>query len=234
MAQGDASRLDDFNRVLSLTLFSLTSIMILALFLRVRCQIDLPAIFISVAYLVSILLRTPIVPNTDLNLLHATASMIIWGVLYFFTFEMRHLEDKLKSDTFEDNLRKSRVTRRIELLVYSAFLLIIVSSAFGLYLTKMINMQAYRDNQRFFDAVLVVRGISKIVIDSCMFLIFARSFNYFIKKKQLALVRRYGRGTEFSITNHFIITWTQILFGLTILSSFLVAVVWSLFQSSLV
>lgn len=174
------SRLDEFNRLLSLTLFSLTGLMILALFLKVRCQIDLPAIIISVAYLVSILLRTPLVPNTDLNLLHATASMIIWGVLYFFTFEMRHLEDKLKSDTFEENLKKSKVTRRLELLVYSSFLLIIVSSAFGLYLTKMISMQAYRDNQRFFDVVLVVRGITKIVIDSCMCQIFARSFNYFI------------------------------------------------------
>ena len=106
--------------------------------------------------------------------------MIIWGVLYFFTFEMRHLEDKLKSDTFEENLKKSKVTRRMELLVYSAFLLIIVSSAFGLYLTKMISMQAYRDNQKFFDIVLVVRGITKIGIDSWMCQIFARSFSYFI------------------------------------------------------
>jgi hypothetical protein len=120
--------------------------MVLALFLKVRCQIDPPAIIISVAYLVSILLRAPLVPNTDLNLLHATASMIIWGVLYFFTFEMRHLEDKLKSETFEENLKKIKVTRRMEFLVYSIFLLIIVSSAFGLYLTKMISMQAYREN----------------------------------------------------------------------------------------
>ncbi len=175
------TRLDEFNRLLSLTLFSLTALMVLALFLRVRCHMDLPAIIISVAYLVSILLRTPLVPNSDLNLLHATASMIIWGVLYFFTFEMRHLEDKLKSETFEENITNSKMTRRRKLLVYSAFLLIIVSSAFGLYLTKMINIQAYRDNQRLFDVVLVVRGITKIVIDSYMCQMFARSFSHFIR-----------------------------------------------------
>jgi len=169
MSQKDVDRLDDFNRVLSLTLSSLTALMILALFLSVRCHIDLPAIIISVAYLVSILLRTPLVPHTDLNLLHATASMIIWGVLYFFTFEMRQLEDKLKSETFEENIKKSKVTRRMKLIVYSAFLLIIVSSAFGLYITKMISMQAYRDNQIFFDIVLILRGVTKIVIDAYMF-----------------------------------------------------------------
>ncbi len=175
------THLDEFNRVLSLTLFSLTALMVLALFLRVRCHIDMPAIIISVAYLVSILLRTPLVPNSDLNLWHLTAPMIIWVVLYFFTFEMRHLEDKLKSETFEENIMKSKVTRRWKLLVYSAFLIICSSSAFGLYLTKMINMQAYRDNQRLFDVVLVVRGITKIVIDSYMCQMFARSFSYFIK-----------------------------------------------------
>ena len=166
MSSEDVGRLDDFNRVLSLTLFSFTALMVIALFLRVRCHIDLPATIISVAYLVSILLRTPLVPHTDLNLLHATASMIIWGVLYFFTFEMRHLEDKLKSETFEENIKKSKVTRRMKLFVYSAFLLIIVSSAFGLYITKMISMQAYRDNQIFFDGVLILRGVTKIVIDT--------------------------------------------------------------------
>ena len=95
--------------------------------------------------------------------------MIIWGVLYFFTFEMRHLEDKLKSETFEENIKKSKVTRRMKLIVYSAFLLIIVSSAFALYITKMISMQAYRDNQIFFDVVLILRGVTKIVIDTYMF-----------------------------------------------------------------
>ena len=93
----DVSRLDLFNRYLSVTLFGLTALIVTFMFVKVRCNLDMAAIFISFAYLISILLRTPLVPNPDMNLVHATASMIIWGVLYFFTFEMKHLEDKLKS-----------------------------------------------------------------------------------------------------------------------------------------
>lgn len=59
--------------------------------IRVRLQLDWAIIVIALAYLVSFLIRTPIFPTKQLNLVHALASMLIWAMMYFFVFEMRRL-----------------------------------------------------------------------------------------------------------------------------------------------
>lgn len=58
---------------------------------RVRMKLDWAMIVIALAYLVSFLIRTPIFPAKQLNLVHALASMLIWAMMYFFVFEMRRL-----------------------------------------------------------------------------------------------------------------------------------------------
>ena len=104
--------LDDFNATLSITLFGLTLLIELYIFIRVRFTLDKAAWCISIAYLLSIMLRTPLFPETNLNLVHATASMMIWGSLYFFTFEMRKFEDKLKSNSFEEEMGRAKKTQK--------------------------------------------------------------------------------------------------------------------------
>ena len=82
----------------SITIFILESFVIL----RLRFRLDFAAYVIFLAYSFSMLFRTPwVFQETDLNLVHATASMLIWGSLYFFVFEMKKLAEILKSDNFE-------------------------------------------------------------------------------------------------------------------------------------
>ncbi len=84
--------LTEINNILSvfltITIFILESFVIL----RLRFKLDIAAYVILLAYFFSMLFRTPwVFPDTDMNLVHATASMLIWGSLYFFVFEMKKL-----------------------------------------------------------------------------------------------------------------------------------------------
>lgn len=100
--------LDDMNRFLSVLLASITGILVFYVFVKTRMHLDVAMVTISLAYFLSQLFRTPIFKETDLNLIHATASMLIWGCLYYFVFEMKRLQDKLNSESLEDNLVRAK------------------------------------------------------------------------------------------------------------------------------
>lgn len=154
---------------MSITLFSLSALITIILFLAVRCNLDFSAIAISIAYLVGIALRTPLLSDSDFNLLHSIASMTTWMILYYFAFEMKYMEDKLRSQSFEENLKKARRTRISKYLVFILFFSIIVFSVFVLYITKMKHMDFYLRYQSYFDVMLIIRGIVKLCIDSYLF-----------------------------------------------------------------
>ena len=85
------------NDVLSVILFVLSLLLEIYVAIKVKMMLDWSMIAIALAYMVSFLIRTPIFPESDLNLVHALASMVIWGIMYFFVFEMRRLQDTLLS-----------------------------------------------------------------------------------------------------------------------------------------
>lgn len=91
--------IDGLNAFLSIAFTVITGCLEVFVAYKVRLHLDPAMIVISLAYFLSQLFRTPIFTETDLNLIHASASMLIWGSLYFFVFEMKRLEDKLKSDS---------------------------------------------------------------------------------------------------------------------------------------
>ena len=94
--------LDEVNKYLSIIYTVIIFLLETCVILRLRFKLDIAAYVIFFAYFFSMLFRTPwILPGTDLNLVHATASMIIWGSLYFFVFEMIKLAQILKSQTVE-------------------------------------------------------------------------------------------------------------------------------------
>ena len=202
--------------------------------IKVRMRLDWSMITIAVAYLLSFFFRTPIFPETELNLVHAFASMVIWGIMYFFVFEMKRLQDTLTSQTLKDNLAKAKKTSFYRWLVFSVFLLVIVSSANALYLTKMTSNDTYLQYQTMFDIVLIVRGISKILIDIYMFSQFYSTFFFFVTIKKQVLIKAYGPKVELTPFNQLIIYVTMLLWALNILFSLTVSVVWGLFQSSIV
>lgn len=110
----------------------------------------------------------------------------------------------------------------------------IVGSAYVLYLTKMIDLQAYKENVIIFDAMLGVRCATKLATDGYMFTEFIRLFNFFIEKKREAVKDMHGDDAELTPYNQLVIYMTLFLWGLNILYSLSVAVVWSLYQSSII
>ena len=160
--------------------------------------------------------------------------MLIWGSLYFFVFEMKKLAEILKSDSFEESLAQRRRTRRAKIIVYSLFLIVIVASANILYITKMINKNAYTENIYLFDVMLIIRCVTKLSIDIYMFHQFIVLFRFFCALKLKALKKLYGKKVELSPQNLMIIYFTIFIWILNCFYSFSVSVVWSYYQSSLV
>jgi hypothetical protein len=176
--------LDDLNAVLSVMLTTVTGLAITYVAVKTRLHLDWAMVIISLAYFLSQLFRTPIFEETDLNLIHATASMLIWGSLYFFVFEMKKLEDTLKSESLEENLWRAKRTSRCRAIVFILFLVVIVASANVLYLTKMIDRDTYNEYITAFDVMLAVRCLTKVAIDGYMFTQFIKTFYFFIAMKR--------------------------------------------------
>jgi hypothetical protein len=82
--------------------------------------------------------------------------------------------------------------------------------------------------------MLLVRGIVKLGIDSYMFTLFYQTFFYFVRVKRSILRNIYGPRAELNIQNQMVIFFTMFLWALNIVFSLLVAVVWGVFQSSIV
>ena len=157
------------NDVLSVILFVLSLLLEIYVAIKVKMMLDWSMIAIALAYMVSFLIRTPIFPESDLNLVHALASMVIWGIMYFFVFEMRRLQDTLLSQNLKERIARQRRTSIIALVVYIFFFGFVVSSAVALYVTKMVSKQAYLEAQAVFDVILIIRGVIKFCTDAFMF-----------------------------------------------------------------
>ena len=57
----------------------------------------------------------------------------------------------------------------MKFLVYVPFVIVIFGSANALYITKMVSNNTYLEYQGWFDGMLIVRAIVKIVTDCYMF-----------------------------------------------------------------
>ena len=113
MADSNPDFLSDLNIILSILYFSITFFTELYIFIRLSFKLDLAAIVISISYLLAMIFRTPMLSSEDINIAvyPAIAQKLTWGSLYYFTFEMKRLEDKLKSETFEESRKRASATR---------------------------------------------------------------------------------------------------------------------------
>ena len=97
--------LDDFNYVLSIFIFLSSFISVAYVLVSVRFNLDISAYVVLAAYLISFLLSIPFVSEEekDINLgaVFSIAAKCIYGSLYYFTFEMKKLEVRLRAETYE-------------------------------------------------------------------------------------------------------------------------------------
>ena len=115
------------------------------------------------------------------------------------------------------------------------FIIIVTPIDLAILIQKMLNYKTYTDHYGLFDGLLLVRSLTKTAIDSFTFLVFIRSFRYFVYMKKVALVEKYGP-EEGLLTgyNRFIITFAYILYGLNAMNSILSVTLWSVYHSSIV
>lgn len=161
---------------------------------------------------------------------------------------MKHLQDKLQSDSLEDLKWCNKQTLRYKSLVILGFLLVIVPSAVVIYATKIISKDFYNDNIGAFDFILGVRSLTKLVTDIYMFTLFIKTFFFFVDKKRESLRMQWEKGVDpnendgkrrliptpnLSCFNKFVIAYTVFVWLLNVLSSLIVITIFSIYHSSL-
>ena len=68
----------------------------------------------------------------------------------------------------------------------SIFILIIIPVELSIYATKMFGDSFYDNNATLFDTLLLLRSVSKLLIDGFMFAIFLRAFIFLVNQKHKA------------------------------------------------
>jgi len=103
--------LKDFNDALSIILMAMAFLLFLIVAARTRMHLDILAIIVSIGFLASFFLRLPFL-NTYLGMNYFTAGafFIVWGCMYYFVFEMKRLEDVLKSESPVEYQKRSAFT----------------------------------------------------------------------------------------------------------------------------
>lgn len=230
--------LDDFNYVLSIFFFMATFIAQAYVFLSLSFNLDISAVVVLLSYLISTLFRVPIIipqDNVNFGIVPNIAQKLIWGSLYFFVFEMRRLEGRLKSESFKQSKKTERTTKIQKVVVMSIFILIIIPVELSIYATKMFGDSFYDNNATLFDTLLLLRSVSKLLIDGFMFTIFLRAFIFLVNQKHKAQKERYGsENGRLSTYNLFVIRSALVLFFFNAISSILSIFFWSIYHSSLV
>lgn len=178
--------IDDLDNLLSILFFTFTLIDALFVFVRLKFHLDLAAMVISFSYLFSMFFRLPIFSSDDVNAAFwpALAQKLIWGSLYYFVFEMKKMEDKLKSETYEEHKRMMKKTKLVKWIVMSTFIIVIAPLEMSIYLFKIIDYRLFDDKIAIFNIVLFIRSLLKLIVDSYMYFEFFRVFRYFIDKKK--------------------------------------------------
>jgi len=103
-----------------------------------------------------------------------------------------------------------------------------------MYITKLINVNIYKDHILAFDILMISRSIIKAAVDYYMLSQFIKIFYFFCSMKLKAYKHKKGEETELSFYNKMIIYMTIFLWFLNCINSLIVTVVWGYFQTSFV
>jgi hypothetical protein len=122
-----------------------------------------------------------------------------WASLYYFVFEMRKLEDILKSEDLEDKRKRMRCTRMEQIFVWGGFYLVCLPVSLFVFAESLLHWENYKDYIKFYDAILWFHFSVIILMDFIIFRSFIRSFHYFLEQKKIALRLTNSRFTKVNI-----------------------------------
>jgi hypothetical protein len=222
--------LDTVNPYLHGTVFCLALLLEAYVFISLRFKLDKAAYLIALSYLIVMLIR--IVPSLEdiivFTIIWPIAGNIIWAILFYFVFEMKQVQAKLVSDTFEEykeNEAKIKKREKLVIGVYTVFYILPMIIVY--YITKGEQL-FYRKNFLAFIILIIFSRVLKCFIDIYMGLTFISLFNFFVRLKRRALNSTGRKLTRF---NNFIIYWTYFNFSLKAFNAFCVLTILTLYQA---
>lgn len=144
---------------------------------RVRLAwLDTSMIVISIAYTVSFAARL-FFRGGSLNLLTNCAGYLIWAILFFFVFEMKRVENKLSSDSFDEDIRRNSRFSAEKIVFYSIFVGVCTIPIWVFYILKMADVPF---NPRHFDIVFIISTSVCLICHLYMHIQFGLRLRYFL------------------------------------------------------
>jgi len=166
----DDAKLNNINEYVSVILFTLASILTAGLYVKVGKRLDIAMHVLIAIFLTSFFFRLPFFWNEEdpTNLMFGIASTLVYGIIYFFVFELRRLKDMLESDTKAMLESRKKRTKTIIIVFYSVYVL---GNAAVLITVMTINLYYYDAKasvQTLYYALVIIRFIVRIVQDVFM------------------------------------------------------------------
>ena len=117
--------LNNINEYVSVILFTLASIITVGLYATVGKRLDISMHVLIVIFFTSFFMRLPFLWKEEENITFnfVIASTFVYGIIYFFVFEMRRLKDMLESDTKAILESRKKRTRTILIVFYTIYVL---------------------------------------------------------------------------------------------------------------
>ena len=108
---------------------------------------------------------------------------LIYGIQYFFVFEMLRVRNKLESNDLEAHLRANKALTIKKVLVFSSYLLVYVGISLSYFVIKAYAPEIISENTSLFDSLWIVRASYKLVVDLYLMNAFLSTFRYLVKLK---------------------------------------------------
>ena len=149
----------------------------------VRAKLDSSMLIIMTAYLLSFFFRLPSFAGNGMNLVSGLSMQLIYGILYFFVFEMLRVRNKLESNDLQAHLQANKTLTIKKAIVFSSFLLLYVGISVTYYVVKAYSPEIVSENAGLFDSLWIVRATYKLVVDLYLMNAFYATFKYLVKLK---------------------------------------------------
>lgn len=118
-----------------------------------------------------------------MNLVSGLSMQLIYGIQYFFVFEMLRVRNKLESNDLEAHLRANKALTIKKVLVFSSYLLVYVGISLSYFVIKAYAPEIISENTSLFDSLWIVRASYKLVVDLYLMNAFLSTFRYLVKLK---------------------------------------------------
>jgi hypothetical protein len=190
--------LDKFNQLLNLCALTLSILVSTFVFVKLRFKLDGAAYVIVFAYILVMIARLisdiPAVKEGAKYLavaLWPVASNLVWGVLYYFIYEMKSVFNKLSSQSpKEHNLKESKL--RKERCLVAVISLLYMTPSVGTYILTSLFRRIYLDNFALCLSIMIACRLTKLGLDVYVSLQFLSLMRYFINKKEESLMQQEG------------------------------------------